>query len=78
MGNSSGLWRLIGYFLTLGTIGFGGPVALPGYMSRDLVEQRGWVSEDEYKLGLTLAQVMLGPMAAQLADRSRLFSFDPQ
>jgi chromate transporter len=75
MSNSPGLWRLIGYFLKLGTIGFGGPVALAGYMSRDLVEQRGWVSEDEYKLGLTLAQVMPGPMAAQLAIALGYFQY---
>src|SRR5258708_21268455 len=51
----------------LGTIGFGGPVALVGYMQRDLVEQRKWISESDYKEGLTLAQLMPGPLAAQLA-----------
>jgi chromate transporter len=55
------------YMLRLGTWGFGGPVALVGYMHRDLVEQRGWISEAEYKEGLTLAQIMPGPLAAQLA-----------
>src|SRR6478609_3347902 len=61
------LWQLIDYFLRLGTWGFGGPVALVGYMHRDLVEQRTWISEAEYKEGLTLAQLMPGPLAAQLA-----------
>src|SRR5262249_20835847 len=55
------------YFLRLGTVGFGGPVALVGYMHRDLVEKRGWISEAEYKEGLTLAQLMPGPLAAQLS-----------
>ena len=55
------------YFLELGTIGFGGPVALVGYMYRDLVESRRWIGEDDYKEGLTLAQLMPGPLAAQLA-----------
>lgn len=58
---------LIVYFLRLGTIGFGGPVALVGYMHRDLVEDRKWISESEYKEGITLAQLMPGPLAAQLA-----------
>src|SRR6185312_13645204 len=61
------LRQLILYFMKLGTIGFGGPVALVGYMHRDLVEQRKWISEAEYKEGLTLAQLMPGPLAAQLA-----------
>lgn len=61
------LVELVYYFLRLGTIGFGGPVALVGYMHRDLVEQRKWISESEYKEGLTLAQLMPGPLAAQLA-----------
>lgn len=59
--------QLVGYMLRLGTFGFGGPVALAGYMRRDLVERRGWISEADYKEGLTLAQLAPGPMAAQLA-----------
>jgi chromate transporter len=58
---------LSGYFLRLGTTGFGGPVALVGYMHRDLVERLGWISEEEYRQGLTLAQLAPGPLAAQLA-----------
>jgi chromate transporter len=62
-----GLWPLVAYFLRLGALGFGGPVALVGYMQRDLVERRRWVDDGEYKLGLALAQIMPGPLAAQLA-----------
>ena len=61
------LWPLIAYFLKLGTVGFGGPVALVGFMHRDLVEQRRWITEDTYKLSLALAQIMPGPLAAQTA-----------
>ena len=64
---SYSLWQLAAYFLRLGTLGFGGPVALVGYMHRDLVERRCWISESDYKEGLTLAQLMPGPLAAQLA-----------
>ena len=59
--------QMILYFLKLGTIGFGGPVALTGYMYRDLVEKRGWISESDYKDGLALAQLAPGLLAAQLA-----------
>ncbi len=58
---------LLRYFLRLGTLGFGGPIALAGYMQRDLVERRGWISAEEYKEGLALAQLAPGPLAAQLA-----------
>ena len=61
------LWQLVRYMLGLGTWGFGGPVALIGYMYRDLVEKRGWISEGDYKEGLALAQLMPGPLAAQLS-----------
>ena len=58
---------LILYFLKLGTWGFGGPVALVGYMHRDLVEGKKWISEDDYKEGLALSQLAPGPLAAQLS-----------
>ncbi|PTQ89632.1 chromate transporter [Agitococcus lubricus] len=61
------LWQLIVYFLRLGTFGFGGPVALVGYMHRDLVEEKAWISESDYKEGLALSQIAPGPLAAQLA-----------
>jgi chromate transporter len=61
------LKNLTYYFLKLGTTGFGGPVALVGYMHRDLVEKNKWISEEDYKEGLALAQLAPGPLAAQLA-----------
>lgn len=61
------LRQLVLYFLKLGTIGFGGPVALVGYMHRDLVENRKWIEDEDYKEGLALAQLAPGPLAAQLS-----------
>ena len=58
---------LVAYFLYLGSLGFGGPVALVGYMQRDLVERRGWFTRDEYLKSLALSQLAPGPLAAQLA-----------
>lgn len=55
------------YFLRLGAVGFGGPIALAGYMQKELVEERKWITPDEYKEGLALAQLAPGPLAAQLA-----------
>ena len=60
------LRQLVLYFLKLGYAGFGGPVALIGYMYKDLVEERKWITEEEYKDGLALAQLAPGPLAAQL------------
>jgi len=61
------LREFLGYFLYLGTFGFGGPIALAGYMQRDLVEKRRWISREDYLDGLALAQLAPGPLAAQLA-----------
>ena len=61
------LTELARYFLYLGAFGFGGPVALVGFMHRDLVEKRACITEDTYKLSLALAQIMPGPLAAQVA-----------
>ena len=63
----AGLGQFVRYFLYLGSLGFGGPVALAGFMHRDLVEKERWVAEEEYQLALALAQIMPGPLAAQLA-----------
>ncbi len=59
--------RFAGYFLWLGTVGFGGPIALAGHMQQDLVDQRGWITKEDYLEGLALAQLAPGPLAAQLA-----------
>jgi chromate transporter len=62
-----GLGRFCLYFLRLGTLGFGGPIALAGAMQRDLVEERRWIDREDYVQGLALAQLAPGPLAAQLA-----------
>ncbi len=64
---SCSLSDLVRYFLRLGTTGFGGPIALVGFMQRDLVEERRWFSAEEYREGLALAQLAPGPLAAQVA-----------
>jgi chromate transporter len=61
------LGPLTAYFLRLGTFGFGGPIALTAAMQRDLVQERQWITLEEYKEGLALAQLAPGPLAAQLA-----------
>ncbi len=58
---------LVRYFLKLGGSGFGGPIALVGYMQRDLVEDRRWFTEAEFQQGLAVGQTMPGPLAAQVA-----------
>lgn len=65
--SASTLKDLVLYFLKLGATGFGGPIALAGYMERDLVEDRGWITKEDYKRSLALAQLAPGPLAAQLA-----------
>jgi chromate transporter len=63
----SSMRELLAYFLRLGALGFGGPIALAGYMQRDLVDGRRWISKHDYVEGLALAQLSPGPLAAQLA-----------
>jgi chromate transporter len=57
---------VLGYFLGLGTWGFGGPIATVGYMQRDLVERRRWLDRDQFLGGVALGQTMPGPLAAQV------------
>jgi chromate transporter len=61
------LAQFVGYFLWLGAVGFGGPIALAGHMQQDLVADRGWIRKEDYLEGLALAQLAPGPLAAQLA-----------
>lgn len=58
---------LLGYFVVLGTVGFGGPIATVGYMQRDLVEKRGWLDREDFLNGVALGQTMPGPLAAQVS-----------
>jgi chromate transporter len=64
---SGGVGAVLRYLLYLGTFGFGGPIALAGYMQRDLVERRKLITKKDYVDGLALAQLAPGPLAAQLA-----------
>lgn len=64
---AGGFWAVLGYFLRLGTWGFGGPIAVVGYMQRDLVERRGWIAKQDFLDGVALGQTMPGPLAAQVA-----------
>lgn len=57
----------IRYFLHLGAVGWGGPIAVVGYMQRDLVERRRWISEQDFLDGVAIAQILPGPLAAQVA-----------
>src|SRR2546428_6332602 len=60
------LTQIAGYFVRLGTFGFGGPIALAGYMQRALVERRHWFTQEEYLQGLAVSQTLPGPLSAQL------------
>src|SRR5690349_17624498 len=66
-GGGYSLRKLLFYFFRLGSAGFGGPIALAGFMENDLVEVRGWLTKEQYLRGLALAQLAPGPLAAQLA-----------
>ena len=60
------LWDLVRYYLRLGALGFGGPVALCGQMERELVEERKWVTKDELREGIAVCQSLPGPLAIQV------------
>ena len=64
---TASMGELCRYFLRLGALGFGGPIALVGYMQRDLVERRRWIGGEDFREGLALSQLAPGPLAAQLA-----------
>ena len=67
LATTASMGELCRYFLRLGAVGFGGPIALVGYMQRDLVEKHRWIGPDDFRQGLALSQLAPGPLAAQLA-----------
>ena len=54
------------YFLRLGLLGFGGPVALVGQMERELVAERGWLSKEQMREAIAICQSLPGPLAIQV------------
>jgi chromate transporter len=60
------LLALVRYFLRLGTLGFGGPVALCGLMERELVDEKGWLSKSEMREAIAVSQSLPGPLAIQV------------
>src|SRR5262245_66599418 len=61
-----GIWDLVRYYLRLGAIGFGGPVALCGQMEKELVTERQWLTKEEFRDGIAVCQSLLGPLAIQV------------
>lgn len=58
--------ELLRYFLRLGLLGFGGPVALVGQMEREVVGERGWLTKDQMREAIAVCQSMPGPLAIQV------------
>jgi chromate transporter len=54
------------YFLRLGLLGFGGPVALVGQMERELVAERGWLTKEQMREAIAICQSLPGPLAIQV------------
>jgi len=62
-----GQWsELLLYFLRLGLLGFGGPVALVGQMEREVVAERGWLSKEQMRQAIAICQSLPGPLAIQV------------
>src|SRR5438270_5790154 len=60
------LREIVSYFLRLGTLGFGGPVALVGLMEKELVQERQWLTRDEMRNAVAVSQSLPGPLAIQV------------
>jgi chromate transporter len=58
--------EVVPYFLRLGLLGFGGPVALVGQMERDLVAERGWLTKEQMREAIAICQSLPGPLAIQV------------
>ncbi len=61
-----GMAELLLYFLRLGLLGFGGPVALVGQMERELVDRRGWLGREQMREAIAICQTLPGPLAIQV------------
>jgi chromate transporter len=64
--NRDRLAELLFYFLRLGLLGFGGPVALVGQMERELVTERGWLTKEQMREAIAICQSLPGPLAIQV------------
>src|SRR5580692_10658562 len=60
------LGEIVRYFLRLGLLGFGGPVALVGQMERELVGDRGWLTKEQMREAIAICQSLPGPLAIQV------------
>jgi chromate transporter len=58
--------EVVPYFLRLGLLGFGGPVALVGQMERELVGERGWLTKEQMREAIAICQSLPGPLAIQV------------
>src|SRR5215472_3228994 len=58
--------EVVAYFLRLGALGFGGPVALVGQMERELVGERGWLTREQMREAIAVCQSLPGPLAIQV------------
>src|SRR3989449_5241995 len=60
--------ELVRYYLRLGLLGFGGPVALVGQMEREMVGERKWLTKEEMREGIAVCQSLPGPLAIQRSE----------
>lgn len=51
------------YFLKLGILGFGGPLAVVSAIQNDLVYKKKWIEEDEFNSAFAMIKAMPGPVA---------------
>jgi chromate transporter len=67
--------ELVRYFLRLGFLGFGGPVALVGQMERELVDERKWLTKEQMREAIAICQSLPGPLAIQVQLTARWRTF---
>jgi chromate transporter len=65
-GSGDRIVEVVRYFLRLGLLGFGGPVALVGQMGRELADERAWLTKDEMREAVAICQSLPGPLAIQV------------